>query len=355
MCLGIVLAQSPLQIRVQASNGLGHDICELVIHHVVNVILTFNTRQSFVDNPPGWQTDPVNQPAPASRLALWIAGARPRTLPAAIAPVAAGTGAAAFEDAVVWWKALLALGVSLALQIGVNYANDYSDGVKGTDDDRVGPLRLVGSGLVPARQVKLAAFAFLGLGAGLGFALAATTDWWLLLVGAAALVAAWTYTGGPIPYGYRALGEVSVFIFFGIVAVLGTAYVQVERITAPAVAASVGVGALACAILVANNLRDIPTDTVSGKKTLAVILGDKGTRRFFSLLVLLAVVALAVVAGWTLWAMLGLLFLPFAVRARQLVARGAQGPDLIPVLQSIGVAELVYAVGLAVGLTIGAA
>jgi len=266
----------------------------------------------------------------------------------------AGTGAAAFEDAVVWWKALLALGVSLALQIGVNYANDYSDGIKGTDDDRVGPLRLVGSGLVPARRVKLAAFAFLGSGAAFGVALAATTTWWLLLVGAAALVAAWTYTGGPVPYGYRALGEVSVFIFFGIVAVLGTAYVQVERFTEPAIAASVGVGALACAILVANNLRDIPTDTVSGKKTLAVILGDKGTRRFFNLLVLLAVLALGVAAGSTLWALLGVLFLPFAVRARQIVATGAQGPDLIPVLQSIGLAELVYAVGLAVGLTIGA-
>ncbi len=164
-----------------------------------------------------------------TRTQLWIAGARPRTLPAAIAPVVAGTGVAAFADSVVWWKALLALGVSLALQIGVNYANDYSDGIKGTDDDRVGPLRLVGSGLVPARQVKIAALAFLALGGALGFALAATSSWWMLLVGAAAILAAWTYTGGPSPYGYRALGEVSVFVFFGLVAVLGTAYVQIER------------------------------------------------------------------------------------------------------------------------------
>ena len=146
----------------------------------------------------------------------------------------------------------------------------------------MGPLRLVGSGLVPARQVKLAAFAFLGLGGALGAALAATTTWWLLLVGAAAIAAAWTYTGGSSPYGYKALGEVSVFVFFGLVAVVGTAYVQIEEITGPALAAGVGVGALACAILVANNLRDIPTDTASGKRTLAVLLGDANTRRFFT-------------------------------------------------------------------------
>ena len=254
----------------------------------------------------------------------------------------------------VVWKALLALGVSLALQIGVNYANDYSDGIKGTDDNRVGPLRLVGSGLVPARQVKIAALGFLALGGALGFVLAATTTWWLLLVGAAALVAAWTYTGGPSPYGYRALGEVSVFLFFGLVAVLGTAYVQVEAITGPAMAASIGVGALACAILVANNLRDIPTDTASGKKTLAVILGDRQTRNFFSLLILIAVVTIGVAAGYTTWALLGLLFIPFGVRARQIVARGAQGPALIPVLQAVGIAELVYAAGLAAGLALGA-
>jgi 1,4-dihydroxy-2-naphthoate octaprenyltransferase len=285
---------------------------------------------------------------------LWIAGARPRTLPAAVAPVLAGTGAAAFADSVVWWKALLALGVSLALQIGVNYANDYSDGIKGTDDDRVGPLRLVGSGLVPARSVKLAALGFLGLGAALGLVLAATTTWWLLLVGVAALGAAWTYTGGPSPYGYRALGEVSVFVFFGLVAVLGTAYVQVEEITLPAVAASIGVGALACAILVANNLRDIPTDSVTGKKTLAVVLGDRWTRRLFALLLLIALATLVWSAVFTAWALLGLVMVPLAVRARQVVASGAQGMALIPVLKDTGIAELLYAAGLAVGLALGA-
>jgi 1,4-dihydroxy-2-naphthoate octaprenyltransferase len=288
-----------------------------------------------------------------SPVQIWIAGARPRTLPAAVAPVVAGTGAAAFADSVVWWKALLALGVSVALQIGVNYANDYSDGIKGTDDDRVGPLRLVGSGLVPAQRVKAAALLFLGMGAALGFVLAATTTWWLLLVGVVALGAAWTYTGGPSPYGYRALGEVSVFLFFGLVAVLGTAYVQVEEITVPAVAASIGIGALACAILVANNLRDIPTDSVTGKKTLAVVLGEAGTRRFFGLLMVLAIAMLGWAAFSTPWALLGLVALPLIGRAANTVASGAKGLGLIPVLKDAGLAELAYAVGLAVGLAIG--
>jgi 1,4-dihydroxy-2-naphthoate octaprenyltransferase len=288
-----------------------------------------------------------------TRRQLWIAGARPRTLPAAVAPVVAGSGVAAFYASFSWWKALLALGVSLALQIGVNYANDYSDGIRGTDADRVGPLRLVGSGLVPAKQVKIAALSFFALGGALGFALAASTTWWLLLVGAAAIIAAWTYTGGPSPYGYRALGEVSVFVFFGLVAVLGTAYVQIEDFTWLAVAVAIGVGALACAILVANNLRDIPTDTESGKKTLAVVLGDSRTRYFFTLLVLVALAALVWAAWFSSWALLGLVMVPLAVRARQTVASGAKGMALIPVLRDIGMSELVYAAGLALGLIIG--
>ncbi len=288
-----------------------------------------------------------------TRTQLWIAGARPRTLPAAVAPVVAGSGVAAFADAFCWWKALLALGVSLALQVGVNYANDYSDGIRGTDSDRVGPLRLVGSGLVPARQVKIAAFTFFALGGALGVALAATTTWWLLLVGAAAIAAAWTYTGGPSPYGYRALGEISVFVFFGLVAVLGTSYVQIERITWLALAVSIGVGALACAILVANNLRDIPTDISSGKKTLAVVLGDTRTRHFFTLLLLVALAALVWASWFTAWALLGLATVPLAVRARQTVVSGAQGMALIPVLRDIGLAELVYSAGLALGFVVG--
>jgi 1,4-dihydroxy-2-naphthoate polyprenyltransferase len=285
---------------------------------------------------------------------LWVAGARPRTLPAAVAPVLAGTGAAAFADAYVWWKALLALGVSLSLQIGVNYANDYSDGIKGTDNDRVGPLRLVGSGLVPAGKVKRAALLFLALGGAFGFALAATSSWWLLLVGVAAIGAAWTYTGGPSPYGYRALGEVSVFVFFGLVAVLGTAYAQIGEFTWLAGACAIGVGSLACAILVANNLRDIPTDSVTGKKTLAVVLGDRWTRRFYAFLLLVAIAALVWASVFTLWALLGLAMVPLAVRARQVVASGGKGMALIPVLRDTGLAELVYAVGLALGLFIGA-
>jgi 1,4-dihydroxy-2-naphthoate octaprenyltransferase len=294
----------------------------------------------------------VTAPARAG-LSEWIEGARPRTLPAAIAPVLAGTGAAALEDGVVWWKALLALGVSLALQIGVNYANDYSDGIRGTDDDRVGPLRLVGSGLASPRAVKLTAFAFLGLGAVLGLVLAATTTWWLLLVGAAAIAAAWTYTGGSSPYGYRALGEVSVFVFFGLVAVVGTTYVQLERVTWPSIAAAVAVGALACAILVANNLRDIPTDSATGKRTLAVVLGDARSRRFYAALGVVAVGAVVACAFATPWALLGIIGLPIMARATRTVTSGAAGPALIPVLRDTGLAELVLAAGLALGLTLG--
>ncbi len=274
-------------------------------------------------------------------------------MPAAIAPVLAGTGAAGLDDGIVWWKALLALGVSLSLQVGVNYANDYSDGIRGTDDDRVGPLRLVGSGLATPGSVKRAAFAFLGLGAVLGLVLAATTTWWLLLVGAVAIGAAWTYTGGSSPYGYRALGEVSVFVFFGLVAVVGTTYVQLERVTWPSVVAAVGVGALACAILVANNLRDIPTDTVSGKRTLAVVLGDARSRQFYLGLGVVAVAAVVGCAFATPWALLGLLGLPLVVRGARTVASGASGPALIPVLRDTGLAELVLAAGLALGLALG--
>ena len=287
-----------------------------------------------------------------SRLQLWIAGARPKTLPAAIAPVLVGTGAAHFADGMVWWKALLALGVSLSLQIGVNYANDYSDGIKGSDDDRVGPLRLVGSGLVPAKQVKLAAFGFLGLGALFGLGLVLTSSWWLLLIGAAAILAAWGYTGGSNPYGYRALGEVSVFLFFGLVAVLGTTYVQLGTVNLPAIAGSIGIGALACVILVANNLRDRAKDEVVGKKTLAVVLGDKKSRIFFASLNALAIATLLVLIPTTWWALLGLAALPWIARSTRAVLGGAEGPALIAVLGDTGRAELFYALGLTIGLFI---
>jgi 1,4-dihydroxy-2-naphthoate octaprenyltransferase len=285
--------------------------------------------------------------------AQWIEGARPRTLPAAVSPVLAGTGVAAWGHQEVWWKAALALAVSLLLQIGVNYANDYSDGIRGTDEARVGPLRLVGSRVASPQAVKRAAFVAFGLAAAVGLVLAATTAWWLVAVGAVSIVAAWYYTGGTKPYGYLGLGEVMVFVFFGLVAVLGTTYVQAEELTWLALFAAIGVGSLACAILVANNLRDIPTDTASGKRTLAVKLGDLWTRRLYAILVAVAVVMLArigIATSW--WAALGLLgFVPL-LRASVVVVRRATGRDLIPVLQLTGLGELVYAAGIFAGLLI---
>ena len=283
----------------------------------------------------------------------WIAGARPRTLPAAVAPVLAGTGVAAYVDGVVWWKALLALVVSLALQVGVNYANDYSDGIRGTDADRVGPMRLVGSGTATPGAVKAAAFAAFGVAAIAGLVLAATTAWWLVAVGAVCVVAAWFYTGGDTPYGYLGLGEVMVFVFFGLVAVIGTTYVQTESWEWPALYAGIGIGALACAILVVNNLRDIPTDTVAGKRTLAVVLGDQRTRALYLLLVLAAAGAVvAVAAATTWWALAGLAFLAVTVDALRTVLGGATGPALVPVLQKTGLAELLWAALVAVPLLV---
>jgi 1,4-dihydroxy-2-naphthoate octaprenyltransferase len=288
-----------------------------------------------------------------ANLSQWIEGARPRTLPAAIAPVLVGTGAAAYLDGFVWWKALLALGVALALQIGVNYANDYSDGIRGTDENRVGPLRLVGSKVATPRAVKTAAFACFGVGAVLGIVLCATSNWWLLVAGAASLVGAWFYTGGKTPYGYRALGEVSVFVFFGLVAVLGTTYVQAERLHWTAVAGAVAIGSIACALLVANNLRDIPTDSVTGKRTLAVVIGATRSRQLYAVLIALAFILAVLSALATPWALLGLIALPLGVKAVRVVVSDAVGPALIPVLKGTGQTELVYAIGLAVGLALG--
>ncbi|WP_134740151.1 1,4-dihydroxy-2-naphthoate polyprenyltransferase [Nocardioides sp. 503] len=283
--------------------------------------------------------------------AQWLAGARPRTLPAAVSPVLAGTGVAAYDDGLVWWKALLALVVSLALQVAVNYANDYSDGIRGTDDDRVGPMRLVGSGAASPGAVKRAAFLAFGVAGVAGLVLAATTAWWLLAVGAVAVVAAWYYTGGSTPYGYLGLGEVMVFVFFGLVAVIGTTYVQTQEWHWASLYAGVGIGALACAILVVNNLRDIPTDTVAGKRTLAVRLGAPRTRALYLLLVLAAaaaVVAVAAATSW--WVLVGLLFLVLTAPALRTVLGGATGPALVPVLQQTGLAELVWAALVAAAL-----
>ncbi|MGH3331071.1 MAG: 1,4-dihydroxy-2-naphthoate polyprenyltransferase [Nocardioidaceae bacterium] len=285
----------------------------------------------------------------------WLAGARPRTLPAAVAPVLAGTGVAAFLDEAVWWKALLALFVAVALQVGVNYANDYSDGIRGTDEDRVGPLRLVGSGVATASSVKQAAFVSFGVAALFGLVLAVTTSWWLVVVGLLCIVAAWFYTGGSKPYGYRGLGEVMVFVFFGLVAVMGTTYVQTESLAAesvvPSLFAAVGVGAIACAILVANNLRDIPTDREAGKRTLAVVLGEERTRDLYAFLLGVAAIALLGLALQTdVLALLGLAYLVVAVPAARLVLSGTTGRGLVPVLQKTGMSELLYSAGILVGL-----
>jgi len=283
----------------------------------------------------------------------WLEGARPRTLPAAVAPVLAGTGVAAYFDEAVWWKALTALVVALALQVGVNYANDYSDGIRGTDAERVGPLRLVGSGAATASSVKEAALISFGVAALFGLLLAITTSWWLVLVGLVSIVAAWYYTGGRRPYGYRGLGEVMVFVFFGLVAVMGTTYVQAESFPLASFFAAVGIGALACAILVANNLRDIPTDREVGKRTLAVVLGEQQTRYLYVFLVAISMIALLGVVMETTWlALLALVFLLPLAPALSIVLGGTTGRGLVPVLQRTGTAELVYAAGLFVALLI---
>lgn len=284
----------------------------------------------------------------------WLIGARPRTLPAAVVPVALGAAAAVGEGA-VWWRAAPALVVSLALQVGVNYANDYSDGIRGTDEVRVGPTRLVASGLASPSAVKKAALLAFGVAAVAGLGLAAVTSWWLLAVGAAALLAGWGYTGGPKPYGYLGLGEVFVFTFFGLVATAGTTYVIAERITAVAWLAGCAAGCLACALLVINNLRDIPTDREVGKRTLAVRLGDARTRRLYLVLLVAAwalLVAIAV-AGRPLSAV-GVVAVVVAVPAVKAIRGGAVGGALIPVLGATGKVQLVTGLLAAAGIALSA-
>ena len=286
--------------------------------------------------------------------AQWWQGARPRTLPAALAPVAAGSGIAAFYDSFDGIRAVLALAVALSFQVGVNYANDYSDGIRGTDDVRVGPLRLTASGLADPESVKRAAFACFAVGSLCGLVLVALTgQWWLIAVGLASVLAAWFYTGGRVPYGYRGLGEVMVFLFFGVVATVGTSYVQTLTFTALAWTTSAGVGALACALLVVNNLRDIPTDTAVGKRTLAVRLGDTRTRVLYVALVTIALIVTVLLSAlWTEWALISLVaFIP-AVPPVGAVAQGKTGRDLIPVLVATGQTQLLYGVLLGLGLAL---
>jgi 1,4-dihydroxy-2-naphthoate octaprenyltransferase len=282
----------------------------------------------------------------------WVAGARPRTLPNSIVPVLVGTGVAIGFGHAIWWRAAVALLVSMLLQIGVNYANDYSDGIRGTDEERVGPLRLVGSKVAPPKQVLAAAAGCFLLAAVAGLVLAAVTSWWLLLIGAAAIAAGWFYTGGSRPYGYRALGEISVFVFFGLVSVVGTAYVQLEGLPWAAWVAAVPVGLLSCSMLVVNNLRDIPGDRASGKRTLAVVLGDGRTRLLYTGCAIAAFCCVPIIAIAHPWAMLGLPAALWAISPVRRVLRGAIGRELIPVLGETGRLQIVFGVIFAVGLAL---
>lgn len=283
----------------------------------------------------------------------WLAGARPRTLPAAVAPVLVGTGAAAQAGGAHLGRAVLAAGVGLALQIAVNFSNDYSDGVRGTDVDRVGPMRLTASGAAPAQQVRAAAFLSFAVASALGVWLIVLTGaWWLVAVGVLCIVGGWTYTGGRHPYGYRGLGEVGVFVFFGLVAVLGTTYTQRGYVTWPAVVGSVAIGLLACALLMVNNLRDIPTDSLVGKRTLAVRIGEHRARRLYAAMVVLPVLLGAVCALVAPWSLLVLLLLAPAVLLAVAVLAGARGIALAPVLGGTGLLELAFGVLLGVGLAL---
>ncbi|MGZ4683998.1 MAG: 1,4-dihydroxy-2-naphthoate polyprenyltransferase [Acidimicrobiales bacterium] len=307
----------------------------------------------------------MNRPAPKAvptGWRLWLAGARPRTLPAAVVPVLVGTAVAAGSGTaahglkgIIVWRALAAMIVALAIQIGTNYANDYSDGIKGTDDEtRVGPIRLVGSGLKAPGAVKKAALASFGVAAVAGLALAAATTWWLLPVGLVCFAAGWLYTGGPKPYGYYGFGELFVFVFFGLVATVGSTFVQVEWVPWLSVVSGVAVGSLATALLVINNLRDIPTDTVAGKRTLAVRIGDQRTRVLYVVLMVVPYVCLPFIAGMGGRPLAVMAFAAIFVGQRPVITvlSGARGPALIPVLGRTGQVQLVFGVLLAAGLFI---
>lgn len=286
-------------------------------------------------------------------LAQWVAGARPRTLPAAVSPVLVGTGAAYAAGRGDLGLAVLALAVALSLQVAVNYANDYSDGVRGTDAQRVGPVRLVGQGLAVPGEVKLAAYLGFFLAALFGLALVALSQVWICIpIGVACIIAAWRYTGGEHPYGYRGLGEVMVFVFFGLVATMGTEATQAGGLTWVGALGAIGVGCLASAILVANNLRDIPSDTVAGKHTLAVRLGDARTRRLWMGLAGVAFAAAIGCAFWRLGALAALLAIGLAVAPWRTLRSGAVGRALVPVLVATGRLQLGYAVLLTAGLAL---
>ena len=286
-----------------------------------------------------------------AKASIWIAGARPRTLPAAIAPVVVATSLADKESSAI--AALLALTVSLALQIGVNYANDYSDGIKGTDNDRIGPMRLVGSGAATPAAVKRAAYLSFLVAASAGLILSARTNWLLLIIGFLAIIAAWTYTGGAKPYGYIALGEVAVFIFFGLVATLGTYYVQVNSISFEVILASVAMGSLASALLVVNNLRDLTKDKASGKITLAVKLGDQKTRTLYKALLIIPILIALGLLPSSAFFILAIAALP-QIHSAFKVLNTASGASLINLLAKTGQIQMIYALAISLASLLAA-
>jgi 1,4-dihydroxy-2-naphthoate octaprenyltransferase len=283
--------------------------------------------------------------------AQWIQGARLRTLPAAIAPVLIGTAAAYELQSFRLLNAILAALVALLLQIGVNYANDYSDGIRGTDEDRVGPLRLVGSGAARPDHVKWAAFGAFGLAMIFGLVLVIITQsWWLILVGIGCVLAAWGYTGGKNPYGYLGLGDLFVFVFFGLVATLGTTYTQAGQVSLPAVIGAIGTGLIACALLMAYIVRDIPTDMAAGKRTLAVRLGDRHARESYVLMLAVAILLVVVLAPAKPWMLIVLLLIPACLMPAWLMVNGRKRKSLIPVLKQTGMINLGYSVLFSLGL-----
>ena len=290
-----------------------------------------------------------------SKPALWLAGARPRTWPASVVPVFVGTAAsnAAIDDGVIWWRAACALVVGLFMQIAVNYANDYSDGIRGTDTTRVGPVRLVASGAFGPESVRNAAFACFGIASVAGLAVAIAVSWWLVVAGVASILAAWNYTGGKRPYGYRGLGELFVFVFFGLVATAGSAFIQDGGLSALGVAASIPVGLGSVALLISNNLRDLPRDEQVGKRTLAVRVGDVPSRYMYLAAVVIAVGSSLYLALVRPWAVMGLLAFVVAISPCKKVMRGATGADLIPVLAGTGRLQICLGALLTVGFALG--
>lgn len=282
----------------------------------------------------------------------WVAGARPRTLPAAVVPVVVGTAVASADGSVIWWRSLYALIVALGIQIGTNYANDYADGIRGTDAERVGPSRLVAAGIAAPREVKVASFCAFGVAGVAGLVLALATTPWLLVVGAACFASGWFYSAGPRPYGYAGFGEIFVFVFFGLVAVIGTAYLSLERITALAVLAAIPVGLLATALLVVNNLRDIDTDRRAGKNTLAVRTGAKLTRAFYACCVAGAFALVVAIAFFRPLALIALVAVVAALPPVRRVLRGAEGRDLITALAGTGTLQLAFGALLALGIVL---